>query len=75
MYTVHEAVHHLDVHWKTTLYRVFLLQSTLQVDVSFWDSAAFVKAGPRFQLLFGDPPAEYTAEPMNRDALLGQTWL
>ena len=62
MYADNDAVHHLDVHWNTTLYRVFLLASTLQVDISFWDAAEFTAAGPQFRLLFGDPPAQYTPD-------------
>lgn len=57
MYETHRAVHHFDVRWNTTLYRVFLLESTLQVDLSFWASEDFVATGPTFRLLFGEPPA------------------
>lgn len=35
MYTGHGAVHHLDVVSRRTVYRVFLLASTLQVDLAF----------------------------------------
>lgn len=36
MYASHDAVHHLDMHAGTVLYRVFLLADSLQVDLSFW---------------------------------------
>lgn len=36
MYRDHGAVHHLDVVRGAALYRVFLLASTLQVDLAFW---------------------------------------
>jgi predicted nucleotidyltransferase len=75
MYEEHRAVHHLDVKWKTTLYRVFLLASTLQIDLSFWNTDEFVAAGPRFHLLFGDPPAQHTPPEQPADAIIGEAWL
>ena len=54
MYAEHGAVHHLDVPAGETLYRVFLLANTLQVDLSFWPTSAFRATGPAFRLLFGD---------------------
>lgn len=36
MYEDHGAIDHLDVWSESTLFRVFLLPSTLQVDLSFW---------------------------------------
>src|SRR5437868_1274520 len=47
------AVHHLDVHFGDTLFRVFLLESTLQVDIAFWPATLFGAYGPSFRLLFG----------------------
>lgn len=75
MYEQHQAVHHLDVWWKTTLYRVFLLASTLQIDLSFWSADQFVAAGPRFRLLFGDPPAHLDPVEQPLDAIIGEAWL
>lgn len=37
-----------------TIYRVFLLPSLLQVDLSFSPPASFGARGPRFELLFGE---------------------
>ena len=39
MYRDHGAVHHVDVTRGNVLFRVFLLASTLQVDLAFWPSA------------------------------------
>jgi len=75
MYEAHRAVHHFDVRWKTTLYRVFLLDNTLQVDLSFWTSEEFVATGPRFRLLFGEPPAQYPREKRPSEAIIGEAWL
>jgi predicted nucleotidyltransferase len=54
MYADHDVVHHLDVWAGPALYRIFLLSSTRQVDLSFWPSRAFAASGPAFRLLFGD---------------------
>lgn len=75
MYEDHAAVHHLDVRWNTTLYRVFLLACTLQVDLSFWRRQEFVAAGPQFRLLFGDPPRRYTPDQQSTEAIIGEAWL
>lgn len=75
MYEDHRAVHHFDVRWKTTLYRVFLLENTLQVDLSFWASHEFVAAGPTFRLLFGEPPREHIAAKRPSEAIIGEAWL
>lgn len=53
MYRQHRALAHLDVPRGTTLYRVFLLNTTLQVDLSFWDASEFAATGPAFGLIFG----------------------
>ena len=53
MYAEHGAVHHLDVTSGATLYRVFLLASTLQVDLAFAPAAEFRAIAPTFRLLFG----------------------
>ena len=60
MYRDGGAVHHLDVYRGDTLFRVFLLASTLQVDIAFWPAAQFGAYCPAFRLLFGtanEPPA------------------
>lgn len=75
MYREHAAVHHVDVTRGATLYRVFLLASTLQVDLAFWPAAEFGALAPTFRLLFGTAnerpasPAPATAE------LIGMGWL
>ena len=75
MYRAHTAIHHLDVVHERILYRVFLLASTLQVDLAFWPAAEFGATGPTFRLLFGTAnqrpprPAPIAAE------LIGMGWL
>ena len=75
MYADHEAVHHTDVWSRGTVYRVFLLASTLQVDIAFAPADEFGALGPTFQLLFGEAveqPAWGTPSPVE---LIGTGWL
>jgi hypothetical protein len=52
MYRQHGA-HHMDVLSGATVYRVFLLASTLQVDIAFAPEAEFGAIAPTFRLIFG----------------------
>jgi hypothetical protein len=68
MYQAHEAVHHVDVVHERILYRVFLLASTLQVDLAFWPAAEFSATGPTFRLLFGtanERPCDRRPSPLS----------
>jgi len=75
MYSEHAAVHHMDVTRGETLYRVFLLSSTLQVDVSFWAQAQFGAIGPNFRLLFGTAANPLAAVAPSPVELVGMGWL
>jgi hypothetical protein len=48
-----DAVSLFDLPVLSTVYRVFLLPGSLQVDLSFTPAADFGALGPRFRLLFG----------------------
>ncbi|MFF0344293.1 nucleotidyltransferase domain-containing protein [Kribbella sp. NPDC004875] len=75
MYQNHGAVHHTDVWSRGTVYRVFLLESTLQVDIAFAPADEFGALGPAFHLLFGETaeqPAWKTPAPVD---LIGMAWL
>lgn len=75
MYRDHGAVHHLDVMRGATVFRVFLLGSTLQVDIAFWPEAKFGPTAPTFRLIFGTPAEpERGAEPAAAE-LIGLGWL
>lgn len=50
------VVDHLDIHASGALYRVLLLASTLQVDLSFWPHDQPLAAGAPVAVLFGDFP-------------------
>lgn len=75
MYTQHGAVHHFDVPSKGALYRVFLLSSTLQIDISFWPAGTLRSSGPRFRLLFGSVADTPPAPPPDANELIGLGWL
>ncbi|HEY3557326.1 MAG TPA: nucleotidyltransferase domain-containing protein [Kribbella sp.] len=75
MYAEHGAVHHTDVRRRATVYRVFLLESTLQVDIAFAPPDEFGAIAPTFKLLFGEAveqPAPTTPDALE---LVGMGWL
>jgi hypothetical protein len=69
------AAAHLDVKRGDILYRVFLLQNTLQIDVSFWPAADFGAVGPKFCLIFGAPNEPRPAPVPDFKDLIGMGWL
>lgn len=75
LYRDHGALTHLDVWAGTTLFRVFLLEGTLQVDVAFWAAEEFGAKGPRFELLFGRANDAPKSGPPDVAKLIGWAWL
>jgi hypothetical protein len=75
MYADHCAVHHLDVTSGGTVYRVFLLTSTLQVDIAFAPAAEFGPHAPTFRLLFGTAAERPQPPPPDATELIGLGWL
>lgn len=75
LYDQHGAVAHVDVMHGATLYRVFLLKNTLQVDVSFWRAEDFGPIGPNFRLIFGEANPPRPAPQPNPHTLIGMAWL
>ena len=75
MYRDGGAVHHLDVYLGDTLFRVFLLANTLQVDLAFWPEAQFGAIGPTFRLLFGTANERPFRPPPAAAGLIGMGWL
>jgi hypothetical protein len=69
------AVSHLDVRHGAVLFRVYLMRSTLQVDIAFWPSTEFGATGPTFRLLFGEANEIPHAGQPGRDGLVGLAWL
>jgi hypothetical protein len=90
-YREYEAAAHHDIRFGTTVYRVFLLKNTLQIDLSFWAPADFAPLGPAFKLIFGQAnqgqsnqvqanqghanPAPTTAGGSIAGDLIGMGWL
>lgn len=71
----HGAVAHLDVRRGRTVYRVFLLASTLQVDIAFAPAAEFGAIAPTFRLLFGTLRDLPPVVPPETAGLVGMGWL
>ena len=69
------VVAHLDVRRGEILYRVFLLQNTLQIDVSFWPATDFRAVGPKFKLIFGTANEPRPAPVPEARELIGMGWL
>jgi predicted nucleotidyltransferase len=75
MYRDHGAVHSVDVNWGDVLFRVFLLASTLQVDLAFWPAAEFGAIAPTFRLLFGTARERPGPPAPTAGGLIGMGWL
>ena len=75
LYEIHGAIAHLDIWSGPALYRVFLLGSSLQIDLSFWPSDAFAESGGPFRLLFGQANEPAPSPARSADALIGMGWL
>jgi hypothetical protein len=75
MYDQHLALHHMDVKSGAWIYRVFLLPSTLQVDLAFVCASEFRALAPTFRLMFGRAnEPQHTPPPQSAD-LIGWAWL
>ena len=75
MYREHAAVHHMDVVFERTVFRVFLLANTLQVDLAFWPAADFGATTPKFRLLFGTAQDRPATPPPDARRLVDLAWL
>ena len=75
LYRSHDAVAHVDVMRGPTLFRVFLLKNTLQVDIAFWTADDFAAIGPNFKLIFGDAQPPRPSPQPTPQSLIGMAWL
>lgn len=75
MYHQHLALHHLDVKSGSWVYRVFLLPSTLQVDLAFVPATEFRALAPTFRLMFGKANESRYVPPPQPGDLIGLGWL
>ncbi len=75
MYVDWRAVHHVDVYFGNVLFRVFLLASTLQIDIAFWPADEFGPMAPTFRLLFGPAREMRVPASPSPDQTIGMGWL
>jgi hypothetical protein len=75
MYHQHLALHHLDVMSGAWVYRVFLLPSTLQVDLGFVPATEFRALAPTFRLMFGKANESRHVPPPSAGDIIGLGWL
>jgi len=75
MYREHGALHHFDVVAGPATYRVFLMPSTLQVDLAFTPASSFGAVAPSFKVLFGEPVERTPIAPATAMSLLDYRWL
>jgi hypothetical protein len=75
MYSEHQAVDHLDVYRKNTVYRVFLLSNSLQVDLAFSPTSEFGAVAPTFRLVSGAADEQPQAPGPDADTVIGMAWL
>ncbi|MGA3235578.1 MAG: nucleotidyltransferase domain-containing protein [Bryobacteraceae bacterium] len=75
MYHQHLALHHLDMQFGAWVYRVFLLASTLQVDLAFVSAAEFRALAPTFRLMFGKANESRHMPPTPPADIIGLGWL
>ncbi len=75
LYGKYGAATHHDLRYGNTLFRVFLLKNTLQIDLAFWTQNEFGAMGPNFKLIFGTTkPSSEIPRPPAKD-LIGMAWL
>jgi hypothetical protein len=75
MYGRHLALHHVDVKVGAWLYRVFLLPSTLQIDLAFAPAAEFRPLAPTFRLVSGTANEPHRFPTPQPASLIGMGWL
>lgn len=75
MYDRHQALHHIDVKAGAWIYRVFLLPSTLQVDLAFVAAQEFRALAPSFRLVSGEANEPQHAQPAPAATVIGFGWL
>ncbi len=75
MYERHLALHHLDVPAGAWIYRVFLLPSSLQVDLAFVPAGEFRALAPTFLLLSGEANEPRHMPPPRAADVIGLGWL
>ncbi len=68
------AIHHWDLPWGRSVYRVFLLPDWLEVDVAFTSESEFGPRGPNWRTVFGETVELEPNAPVPHDDLVGLAW-
>ncbi len=68
------AVHHWDLPSGSSIYRVFLTASWLEVDIAFTPVTEFGPLGPSWQTVFGEAVALVPSASPRLDDLVGRAW-
>jgi hypothetical protein len=68
------ALHHWDLPFASTTYRVFLLPGGLEVDIAFTPQADFGPRGPNWRTVFGETATPPPGGAQTRDDLVGLAW-
>jgi hypothetical protein len=67
-------VHHWELPFRGSVYRVFLLPSGLDLDVAFVPRAEFGPRGPGFRVVFGEAGEEREGADADPGHLVGLVW-
>jgi hypothetical protein len=70
-----EFVHHWDLRHGPTIYRVYLLSSSLELDIAVTPAAEFAPRGPKFRLVFGESGEARDPAPPAVEETIGLGWL
>jgi len=70
-----DVVHRFDLRHGPTIYRVYLLSSGLELDISVTPAAEFGAQGPNFRLEFGQGAELPPAAAPDVDSLIGWGWI
>jgi predicted nucleotidyltransferase len=68
------ALHHWDLPFASSIYRVFLLPDWLEVDIAFTPEADFGPRGPTWRTVFGEPIEPGPSPAPSADNLAGLAW-
>ncbi|MEO6913660.1 MAG: nucleotidyltransferase domain-containing protein [Candidatus Baltobacteraceae bacterium] len=69
-----EVLHHFDMRAGPAIYRVFLFQNCLELDLGLWPEAQFGPRGAAFRLMFGQSVENVTVSAFACDNLIGLCW-
>jgi hypothetical protein len=68
------ALHHWDLPFASSIYRVFLLPGGLEVDIALTPEADFGPRGPNWRTVFGETATLPPGGAQKRDDLVGLAW-